>query len=237
VPRREQAGGMEGKVGVVAPGMVPVGKHGRHRRTPRRSVAPFGTSEQVGQWAGAAAVPLDGYAARDPLVLGDGAEWIKTPAAAHCPAAVGLLDWAPVERAIHKAIRAACPGLANRSRRRERHQHLPDLLWQGEVDAALAQLRALRPPAPADPVAVLEETLRYLEGQRRWLGNYAAWQAAGDPIGSGCIERAVAVVIHWRLKKRGMRWSRPNAGARGALRVGQLHAAWQAPDPPALLAA
>jgi hypothetical protein len=36
VPSREQAGGMEGKVGVVATGVVPVGKHGRQRLTPRR---------------------------------------------------------------------------------------------------------------------------------------------------------------------------------------------------------
>jgi hypothetical protein len=237
VPSREQPGGMEGKVGVVATGVAPVGKHGRQRLTPRRYVATFATSEQLGQLAGAAAVALEGYAAREQLVLGDGAEWIKTQAAAHFPDAVGILDWGHVERAIHKAIRAACPGPANRARRQELHQQIPDALWHGDVPTALAQLDALRPAAPAEPVAVLEDTLRYVEGQRRWLGDYAAWQRAGYPIGSGCIERAVAVVINWRMKKRGMRWRRPNADALVALRVRELNAAWAASDPDSPLAA
>jgi hypothetical protein len=237
VPSREQPGGMEGKVGVVATGTTPVGKHGRQRLTPRRQVATFGSSEQVGGLAAAAAMELRGYAARDQLVLGDGAEWIKTQAAQHFPEAVGVLDWAHVERAVHKAIRAACSGPAHRARRHDLHQQIPDALWHGDVDAALAQLQALRPVAPAEPVAVLEDTLRYLEGQRRWLGNYAAWREAGYPIGSGCIERAVAVVINWRMKKRGMRWRRANANALAALRVRELNAAWAAANPAAPLAA
>jgi hypothetical protein len=228
---------MEGKVGVVATGTAPVGKHGRHRLTPRRYVATFGSSEQVGGLAAAAAVELGGYAVRDQLVPGDGAEWIKTQAAEHFPDALGILDWAHVARALHKAIRAACPGPTQRARRRKLHQQVPDALWHGNLPAALAQLQALRPAAPAEPVAILEDTLRYLESQRRWLGNYDARQVAGYPIGSGCIERAVAVVINWRMKKRGMRWTRSTASALVALRVRILNAAWEAAPDLAPLAA
>ena len=206
VPSREQRGGMEGKVRVVAAGSQPVGKHGRQRLTPRRYVATFGSSEQVGTLAAAAAVALGGSAAPEQLVLGDGAAWIKTQAAEQFPDAVGILDWAHVARAVHRAIRAVCPGTTRRARRRELHQQIPDLLWHGELDAALAALGDLRPPAPAEPVTLLEQTVRYLAGQRSWLGNYAAWQEQGYPIGSGLIERAVAIVINWRMKKRGMRW-------------------------------
>ncbi len=237
VPSREQAGGMEGKVGVVATGMAPVGKCGRQRLSPRRSVATFGSSEQVGALAAAAALQLDGYTAREQLVLGDGAEWIKTQAAEHFPDAVGILDWAHVARTLHKAIRAACPGPAQRARRRERHQQIPDALWHGDVEGARAQLQALRPATPAEPVALLEDTRRYLESQRPWLGNYHAWQTAGYPIGSGCIERAVAMVINWRMKKRGMPWTRLNASALVALRVRELNAAWELADDHAPLAA
>jgi hypothetical protein len=243
VPSREQAGGMEGKVGVVATGGVPVGKHGRQRLTPRRYVATFGASEQVGQLAAAAAVALGGYAAPEQLVLGDGAEWIKTQAAEHFPDAVGILDWAHVARAVHKAIRAACPGPAQRARRHDLHQQIPDALWHGNLPAALAQLQALRPPRPtgsaeaAQAVGALEDALRYLAGQRRWLGDSAAWQAAGTPIGSGGIERAVAVVINWRMKKRGMRWGRPTANAVVALRVCRLNGDWAAAYPASPLAA
>ena len=80
VPSRDQAGGMEGKVGVVATGSAPVGRLERQRLTPRRYVATFADSEQIGALAAAAAVTLGGYAAREQVVLGDGAGWIKTGA-------------------------------------------------------------------------------------------------------------------------------------------------------------
>jgi hypothetical protein len=51
----------------------------------------------------------------------------------------------------------------------------------------------------------LEEATRYLETQKDWMGNYEQWQADGYPVGSGLVERAVAVVINLRMKKRGMR--------------------------------
>lgn len=42
-------------------------------------------------------------------------------------------------------------------------------------------------------------------------------------IGSGLVERAVAIVINARMKKRGMRWKRNNATA-AALRVQRINA-------------
>ncbi len=68
----------------------------------------------------------------------------------------------------------------------------------------------------------MEEAIRYLETQRDWLGTYAAWQEQGYPVGSSLVERAVALVINVRMKKRGMRWKRGNATAVVALR-GSLH--------------
>ncbi len=96
----------------------------------------------------------------------------------------------------------------------------------GAVDDALVQLRALRPPAPQDPINALEEAITYVESQRAWIGNYEHWVMAGYPIGSGGVERAVEVVINRRLKKQGMRWKRANADAVVALRVEQLNQAW-----------
>lgn len=230
IPSREQAGGMEGKVGVVHTGVEAVGTHGRQRLTPRRYVATFGSSERVGLLAYAAATDLGAVGgpqgeAHEQFVLGDGAAWIHTQAALHFPDARYILDWAHVERAVHQAIRAACPGQANRSRRRELHRTIPDRLWHGDVNATLAALHALRPRGPdADPIARLEATIRYLEGQRAWLGDYATWQEAGDPIGSGLVERGVCIVINRRMKGRGMRWRRANADAVVALRVRELNA-------------
>jgi hypothetical protein len=230
LPSREQRGGMEGKVGVVATGVESVGKHGRHRLTPRRYVATFGSSEQVGALAYAAAVTLGADATGEQLVLGDGAEWIKTQTSLHFPEARGILDWAHVDRALHKAIRVARPGRTHQALRHALHRAIPDLLWHGELDAALAALTALRPAPPADPLPRLEDAIGYLRHQRAWLGNYAAWQAIGYPVGSGLVERAVALVINRRMKRQGMRWCRHNASSVVALRVRHLNADWDDED-------
>ncbi|HEU5383312.1 MAG TPA: hypothetical protein VFV38_48545 [Ktedonobacteraceae bacterium] len=49
---------MEGKIGVIASQIDPVGKHGRHRLTKRRDVATFASAEELGRLASAAASEL-----------------------------------------------------------------------------------------------------------------------------------------------------------------------------------
>lgn len=60
------------------------------------------------------------------------------------------------------------------------------------------QLRALHPAAAPDtpPCVRLEETIAYVQGQRLWPGNDAAWLEADYPAASGLIERAIALVIN-----------------------------------------
>lgn len=74
----------------------------------------------------------------------------------------------------------------------------------------------------------MEEALRYLETQQDWIGNYEQWREQGYPVGSDLVERAVAVAINARMKKRGMRWKRANATAVVALRVQQINTEWAA---------
>ena len=218
VPSRDQRGGMEGKVGVVATAVEPIGRRGRHRLAQRRSVATFGTAARVGLLTYAAARALDGDRAAHQPVLGDGAGWIKTQTALHVPEATTILDWPQLARAVHKAIRAARPGTANTALRRDAHQTIPALLWRGDVDGARAALAALPPPNDASSPIVLE-TLTYLDEQRAWIGDDASWQAAGEPVGSGMVEREVDLVLNRRMKRQGMRWRRTNAAAVVALRV------------------
>ena len=163
------------------------------------------------------------------MVVGDGAEWIKTEADLHFPQAVKILDWPHLWRKIKSAIRAVGPGQSKRERawRKAQYEKLRALLWQGQVDAALAHLQGLRPGPDGEPIEALEEALTYLENQRDWIGNYQQWQEAGYPAGSGLVERGVAVVINPRMKRRGMRWKRTNATAVVALRVRLLNAAWE----------
>lgn len=222
-PSRDQAGGMEGKVAVVATGIESVGTD-RQRLWPRRYAAPFGTADRLGQLAYAAACHLGGDDAAEQVVVADGAPWITTQAALHFPAATCILDWPHVARSIHRAIRAARPGRRNRELRRELHRTIPDLLWTGQVEAALTELSAVR--TDREPVEALERAINYLDHQRDWLGDYQTWQQQGYPIGSGAVEREVDVVINRRLAKRGMRWKRDNADAIMALRVDALNDAW-----------
>jgi hypothetical protein len=179
----------------------------------------------VGRLAYAAACELGATEARQQVVLGDGADWIKTQAQEHFPDAMKVLDWPHLWRKIQTVVRALQPGKhpARRAWRKAQYEVLLPLLWQGACEEALRHLHRLRPPSGEVPPP-LEEAIRYLETQRAWIGNYEQWQAQGYPVGSGLVERAVAVVINARMKKRGMRWKRANATAVVALRVQRINA-------------
>ncbi len=221
---------MEGKIAVVASEMQPVGKRGRHRLNARLYAATFAASQEVGHLAYAAACDLHATQASKQVVLGDGAEWIKTQAREQFPQAKHILDWAHVWRKIHDAIRAVHPGQSKLRRewRKKQYTVLKSSLWQGRVDEALAHLKTLRPADGQASVKRLEEAISYIHAQRDWIDNYEQLRAEGYPIGSGLVERAVAVVINARMKKRGMRWKRNNATAVVTLRVQQINARWQA---------
>ncbi|GHO81770.1 hypothetical protein KSD_95410 [Ktedonobacter sp. SOSP1-85] len=83
---------------------------------------------------------------------------------------------------------------------------------------------------PAEALKALKQVITYLENQRDWIGSYEQWRAQGYPIGSGMIERTVAL-INRRMKKRGMRWRRANATAVVALRADLLNDDWITPQP------
>lgn len=227
VPSRDTKDGMEGKVGVVATEARVISASGRRRLVQRRAVATFADADTLGTLVGAAACTLGGEHALRQTVVGDGAGWIKTQAQAQFPDATTILDWPHLARAVHKAMRAARPGARHREVRRAAHQAIPALPWDGDVDAAIAALQALPEPG-AEPAASFAETLGSLDGQRDWIGDYGAWRAAGEPIGSGLIERAVALVINRRMNRRGMRWRRTTATAVVAPRVRCINDTWQA---------
>lgn len=229
IPSRERSGGMEGKIGVVASQLDPVGKRGRHRLSKRRYVATFGPAEEVGTLAYAAACALNATEASKQVVLADGAEWIKTQAREHFPEAVTILDWPHLWRKIRDGIRSLQPGkrAARRAWRKEQYEILLPLLWQGQSSLALAHLQSLRPSQGEVPAA-FESAIQYVQTQHDWIGNYQGWKEQGYPVGSGLVERAVAVVINVRMKKRGMRWKRANATAVVALRVQRINSAWDA---------
>lgn len=234
VASRDQRGGMEGKVGVVATGVVAIAPD-RHALAPRRYVATFDAAAALGDLTYAAADALGASASPEQVVIGDGAEWISHQARRHFPDATRILDWAHLVRVMVRGVRAACPGAGHRERRRSLYASVTDALWEGQVETATRTLQTLRDPER--PCPALEEALEYLVSQHDWLGSYRAWREAGYPIGSGMIERAVALVINWRMKNRGMRWLRSSASAIVALRVEQLNRDWDTATTDLLIAA
>jgi hypothetical protein len=247
---REQRGGMEGKVAVVSSRMedLPMPSYSttfswserggprhapkqRHRLVQRRYVATFGPSRQLGPQAKAAAQILCADPSRPVVVVADGAQWIKKEQGRHFPQATCILDWAHLWREVSHAIRVAARAKPLSAHQRNYQLYLHRFwLWHGGVDQAVQGLRDLGKGLPAEPSETIQQAVTYLEHQRAWIGSYKEWRKLGYPVGSGMIERAVTLVINRRMKKRGMRWCRPNATAIVALRTDLLNDDWVTPQ-------
>ena len=246
---REQRGGMEGKVAVVCSQVedlpMPTSSttfswsergprqpaRQRHRLAQRRYAATCGPSQLLGHQAKAAAQTLCGDPSRPVVVIADGAKWIKKQQGRHFPQATCILDWAHLWREVSRAIQAAARAkpLSEREQQYQLYVHR-SWLWQGGVDQAVQGWRALSAGLPAEAHETIQKAITYLENQRPWIGSYEHWRRLGYPVGSGLIERAVALVINRRMKKRGMRWCRPNATAVVALRTDLLNEDWILPQ-------
>jgi hypothetical protein len=196
-------------------------------------VATFGPSRQIGQQAKAAAQTLCGDPSRPVVVIADGAQWIKKEQGQPFPQATRILDWAHLWREVRHAIRAAARAKLLSQRERDYQLDLHRCwLWHGGVDQAVQGLRHLGTGLSAEAEAsdAIKQAITYLEHQQPWIGSYEHWRKLGYPVGSGMIERAVTLVINRRMKKRGLRWCRPNATAIVALRTDLLNEDWVTPQ-------
>jgi hypothetical protein len=253
VASREQRGGMEGKVGVIAmqKELLPsrpvpklsevtwyeIAKRARKgwRLTPapararfkqRKYVATFAPSRQIGEQAACAADQL-GIDRQMAVVVADGADWIKQEAQRHFPQATKILDWPHLWRIVSKALRSMSTATNQSDRWRDQQsEQLRSWLWNGHVEPAHERLTSWLAEAGPTAGKAIRQALTYLTNQRAWIGSYEHWKQQGYPVGSGIIERAVAIVINRRMKKRGMRWKRTNATAVVALRVDLLNEDW-----------
>jgi hypothetical protein len=109
-PRANKQEAWKGKSGWSPESLDTVGKQGRHRPD---LAALCGYVWASGRYfrmlTYAAACDLGATEAKQQVVLGDGADWIKTQAGEHFPDAVKILDWPHLWRNIRAAVRAVQP--------------------------------------------------------------------------------------------------------------------------------
>ncbi len=95
----------------------------------------------------------------------------------------------------------------------------------GDVPTAL---RIVGEMQDAHPHRALGEFATYLGNHAVRMPDDAACAEAGETIGSGAMEKGVAMVVNRRLKgRRGMRWWRVRAGGVVALRLAILNDEWE----------
>jgi hypothetical protein len=157
----------------------------------------------------------------------DGAQWLPGVVDYHRKDAVRILDVAHAAEhlsemgnvAIAEGLVLADDGLT---------KELQELKHHGPKQV-LVDLRAL--VALHSDVKELSDHLAYLE-KREAHRQYPTFQAAGWPIGSGCVESANKLVVEARLKGAGMHWERPNVNPmlvlRNAVGNGRWEETWQA---------
>jgi hypothetical protein len=151
--------------------------------------------------------------------VADGADWVQGVADYHRPDAVRILDFPHAVEHLATAAQATFGAGSEAARAWLTAQ--AHTLKHDAPGRVLAALQALPSATATDPVAAAaarDATLGYLTA--RWAQiQYAAFRAAGYPIGSGAVESANKLVVEARLKGGGMRWARGNVDPMVALRT------------------
>lgn len=157
----------------------------------------------------------------------DGAEWLPGVVDYHRADAVRLLDFAHAAEHISdmgQAATSAGSAVADAWLAKQLHE-----LKHTGPSQVLADLRGLVATHP--DVKELTDNLAYLEKRQAQM-QYPTFQAAGWPIGSGCVESANKVVVEARLKGAGMPWERDNVNpmlvVRNAVCNDRWDETWQA---------
>jgi hypothetical protein len=148
------------------------------------------------------------------VVLGDGAEWIRTIADLHFPQATVIIDLYHAREHVAEL----CKNLFGIDEQQVRQQRIRwwTYLDQGKVEKILVQAQQ-KLPQNAEARKKAEGELHYLEKNKHRM-RYAEFRARGLFVGSGVVEAGCKTVIGQRLKQSGMEWSLRGANAIIALR-------------------
>ena len=165
--------------------------------------------------------------ASDVCAVNDGAVWIDGFVDMHRPDAVRILDFPHGAEAVSDVAKAAYGEGSPKARRWFDTQRRE--LLEGDPQRVLTSMQRARRRAVARGEAAEEQVRRsrsYLMERRERIG-YAAFSAAGYPIGSGAVESANKIVVEARLKGAGMHWARGNLNAMLTLTNAVANGRWE----------
>lgn len=156
--------------------------------------------------------------AREVVILGDGAEWIRGIAEMHFHGATQIVDLYHAREHVSKLGKLLF-GADEKMNLRFRKQWWK-ILDSGKVEKLISQARK-HPPQNPEIAKKVETELNYLEKNKERM-RYADFRKRGLFIGSGVIEAGCKNVIGKRLKQSGMEWSVRGANSIIALRCSTL---------------
>jgi len=212
----------EGKAALIFSDRLTGVSKGRVKLLEKAYVGSFQCSYEFGRLVYARAYRMGCERAGEVIVMGDGAGWIKGLWELHFPKARFILDWWHLKRRVWEVLGAV---IGEEERRTELGQKICDLLWEGELEAALEVIERLA--EETGEAEEVKELLGYLGANRAGIGCYRALREAGYYVGTGPVEKAVEAVIVKRQKKQGMKWSRRGAEAIVKLRLKVLNGEWE----------
>lgn len=212
VPDRSTGHDFEAKCGVVYGVRAEVSKN-RFGLVDRVAYAGVEDARTFGERMSVVAMEQGMLSAGRTIVIGDGAGWIRRMARDVFPGAVYVLDLYHLKHRIRQVYPEDWEAHVR--------EDAIDACLAGDPLGAIRILRATRPaPEREDSWSKLRY---YIRSNALGIENYTRT----DLFGSGCVEKAVDVLISRRFKLRGMSWLRPGAQGMVKLKVLRYNRTWK----------
>lgn len=205
----------EAKVGCVFTQTL-LDDEGKPRRDPA-SISMVGAIEEAAGFGWrlyCEAVRRGLFYAKQVVVLGDGAPWVKNLAQTHFGMAQFIIDYYHACEHIGRL----CLALFDRHLKRvdDYRARWTDYLWDGKVEAVVNEATAMLPKV-SNAKKDARTQIGYFQNNKAHM-HYADYRQKHLFIGSGAVEAACKHLVGSRLKQSGMEWTVPGANDIIALR-------------------
>ena len=185
------------------------------------------TSDKFGWRIYAEAVRRGLYRARQVVILGDAAEWIRSIKEEHFPGAIQIIDLYHAREHVSDLCKHLF-GEDQKSIIRHRMRWWT-ALDEGKVERIIMQANQ-KLPKNKEAYGKAEGEIAFLQRHKE-LMRYADFRKQGFFIGSGVVEAGCKTVIGMRMKQSGMEWSLRGANAiislRCVMKSGRLEDYWE----------